>query len=288
MNFYDQRISLPEYPYGKPGVSLPEMTEAPEPLGYLIREVFDDLAPSKSQLREQVTDLEARNQELEEYAHTVAHDLKIPLTVLIMTADMIKDVPDLSGEESKECLQQIKSIAYEMNSIIDNLLLFAEVSKAEAPRESVHMDRVVANVQTRLSCMIRKQGAQLILPQVWPDALGYGPWIEEVWANYLSNALKYGGQAGRPACVELGASVLPDGMIRFWTRDSGPGIPPEVRDRLFRPFSLLGCVPNQGHGLGLSIMQHIVEKLGGQVGVESAVGEGSLFFFTLPAAAPYS
>ena len=280
MNFYDQRISLPEYPYGKPGVSLPEMTEAPEPLGYLIREVFDDLAPSKSQLREQVTDLEARNQELEEYAHTVAHDLKIPLTVLIMTADMIKDVPDLSGEESKECLQQIKSIAYEMNSIIDNLLLFAEVSRAQVPLEPVQMKRVVTNVQDRLSYMIKQEQAQIILPEVWPQAIGYEPWLEEVWTNYLSNAIKYG---GRPLRVELGASVRPDGMLRFWARDNGPGIEPEARARLFTPYHQISRLKGTaGHGLGLSIVLSIVEKLGGQVGVESELGKGSLFFFTLP------
>ena len=93
-------------------------------------------------MREQVTALEARNKELEEYAHMVAHDLKEPLTVLIMTADLIKDVPDLTSEEWREYLLQIKSTAYEMKGIINNLLLFAEVSKAEAPRDAVHMDQV--------------------------------------------------------------------------------------------------------------------------------------------------
>jgi len=236
-------------------------------------------------LRERVRALEARNRELKEYAHMVAHDLKVPLTILIMTADLLKDVPDLTREESNECLLQIKSIAYEMNSIVDNLLLFAEVSRAEAPRSAVQMDRIVVNVRTRLNYLIKEQQAQLIVPQVWPEAVGYGPWIEEVWANLLSNALKYGGP---PPCVELGASVQPDGMLRFWTRDNGPGIPPEARTRLFTPFSQTGRVPNEGHGLGLSIVFHIVEKLGGQVGVESEEGKGSLFFFTLPAAASYA
>jgi two-component system, sensor histidine kinase and response regulator len=285
MTSYDQRVSLLEFLYRKPGVTLSEIPETPETLEFLIRDVFDDLQRSKVVLREQVAGLEARNKELEEYAYMVAHDLKEPLTVLILNADLIKDVPDLTGEELKECLLQLKSTAYEMRNIIKSLLLFAQVSKAEAPRRAVHMAEVVANVQARLSYMIRERQAQLILPEVWPDAIGYEPWIEEVWANFLSNALKYG---GRPPRIELGALARPDGMLHFWTRDNGPGIPAEARTCLFtrgNPLSHLGL---SGDGLGLPIVHNIIEKLGGQVGVESEEGQGSLFFFTLPAAASYA
>jgi two-component system, sensor histidine kinase and response regulator len=282
---YKERVSLLEFLNKKPGVRLPDVSDAPETLEYLIRGAFDELQRSQVQLRERAAALEARNRELKKYDQMVAHDLKDPLTILIMTADLINDVNDLTREELRECTRQIKSIAYEMNNIITCLLLLSEVSRAEAPREAVHMGQVVANVQTRLSYLIRQQQAQLILPQVWPDAVGYAPWIEEVWANLLSNALKYG---GRPPRVELGASTRPDGMLHFWTRDNGPGIPPETRTHLFQPHNQISSITPRGHGLGLSIVLHIVEKLGGQVGVESEVGEGSLFFFTLPAAAPYA
>jgi signal transduction histidine kinase len=77
-------------------------------------------------------------------------------------------------------------------------------------------------------------------------------------------------------------------MIRFWTRDNGPGLPPKEQARLFTPFNQIGRLPNRGHGLGLSIALQIVEKLGGQVGVESELGKGSLFFFTLPASSSTS
>jgi signal transduction histidine kinase len=129
--------------------------------------------------------------------------------------------------------------------------------------------------------MIEEHQAQIVIPEVWPDAIGYGPWIEEVWANYLSNALKHGGQ---PPHIELGASSQLDNMVRFWTRDNGPGLSPDAQTCLFTPFSQIGRVAKSGHGLGLSIASNIVEKLGGEVGVESELGKGSLFFFTLPAA----
>lgn len=282
MTSYQQHVSLLEFLYRKPGVSLGDVPETPKALECLIQDVFDELHRSRAQLRAQVNALEVRNRELEEYAMSVAHDLKEPLTVLILTADLIRDVPGTGDDELKESLLQIKSTAYEMRSIITSLLLFAQVSKAEAPRCAVQMAEVVARVEARLSYMIRERQAQITLPQAWPVAIGYGPWIEEVWTNLLSNALKYG---GRPPRVELGVSASSDGMLRFWTRDNGPGIPPEARTYLFTRGNPRSRSTHSGDGLGLPIVYNIVEKLGGQVGVESEEGQGSLFFFTLPAAA---
>jgi two-component system sensor histidine kinase/response regulator len=111
--------------------------------------------------------------------------------------------------------------------------------------------------------------------------MGYAPWVEEVWVNYISNALKYGGTPSAAPRVELGAETQGDGMVRFWVRDHGPGIAPEAQLRLFTPFTRLDHVRAGGHGLGLSIVRRIVEKLGGQVSVASQVGEGSTFSFTL-------
>ena len=110
--------------------------------------------------------------------------------------------------------------------------------------------------------------------------MGHAPWVEEVWVNYISNAIKYGGQ---PPRVELGADVLADGAVRLWVADNGAGLPPDVHARLFTPFSRLDQIRARGHGLGLSIVRRIVEKMGGQVGVQSgAAGTiGCRFYFTL-------
>jgi two-component system sensor histidine kinase/response regulator len=103
--------------------------------------------------------------------------------------------------------------------------------------------------------------------------------VEEIWTNYLSNAIKYGGQ---PPCVELGATEQSDDFVRFWVRDNGNGLTGEEQARLFAPFTRLYPAQVKGYGLGLSIVQRIVDKLGGQVGVESRLGQGSTFSFTLP------
>ena len=116
------------------------------------------------------------------------------------------------------------------------------------------------------------------MPDDWPIVYGYGQWIEEVWINYISNGLKYGGQ---PPILRLGYTPQEDEMVRFWVKDNGDGLDEAAQESLFTEFSRLGNGTVEGHGLGLSIVQRIVEKLGGMVGVESKMGDGSLFYFTL-------
>ncbi len=144
------------------------------------------------------------------------------------------------------------------------------------------MGDIVAESITSLKPIIEKSKAEIILPDVWPIALGYAPWIEEVWTNYLSNAIKYGGTS---PYIEIGTDTdntenVPEGMVRFWIHDNGPGISADNQKLLFNKFERLDQVKTEGHGLGLSIVRRIIEKLGGQVGMES--NKGSLFYFTLP------
>lgn len=128
--------------------------------------------------------------------------------------------------------------------------------------------------------MITDTQAEIKVPATWPIVLGHAPWIEEVWVNYLSNAIKYG---GAPPYVEVGADMQADGTVRLWVRDNGDGIAPDVQARLFTPFTRLDQARARGYGLGLSIVRRIVEKMGGQVGMTSLgqPGQGSLFYFTL-------
>jgi two-component system sensor histidine kinase/response regulator len=180
-----------------------------------------------------------------------------------------------------------------MNNIINELLLLANVRQVEeVARTSLDMASIVAEAQKRLGDLIEEHQAEIIVPQTWPLVKSYGPWVEEVWVNYISNAIKYGGQ---PPRVELAASPpltspsraegIDEGHVRFEVRDNGPGLTPDEQARLFTPFTRLDQARAKGHGLGLSIVRRIVEKLGGQVGVDSQIGQGSVFTFTLPSGA---
>ena len=223
--------------------------------------------------------LAEQNEELEAFAHTVAHDLKNPISAILMAAVAASD-PALDEREKKSFLADIKGTAVKMNSITDNLMMLARVRKSEIHLEALDMQEILNSVFVRLRPMIQEHQAEIHSQQDWPVAVGYAPWIEEVWANYLSNAIQYGGE---PPCIQIGATTQPDGMLRFWIRDNGSGIPLEEQSKLFKPFSQIQTLKSIGHGLGLSIVRRIIERLDGQVGVESQPGQGSTFYFTLPA-----
>jgi len=170
-----------------------------------------------------------------------------------------------------------------LSSIVDELLLLAEVRKQELDLMPLAMKAVVDEALRRVADLAERAGGVTVdAPAQWPMVLGYAPWIEEVWINYLSNALKYG---GAPPRVEIGADVS-DGQVRCWVRDYGDGLTVEQQARLFTPFERLDQARATGHGLGLSIVKRIITKLDGEVGVESPglPGQGCTFWFTLPAA----
>ncbi len=235
------------------------------------------------QLQEKNEQLERQNQELDAFAHTVAHDLKNPLAVISGYADVLaQGTADLSPEELTKIGQAVKTMSRKAISITEGLLLLASVRKEEIQLQPLDMAAILEQVLARLDQMIAQTQAEVIAPASWPAALGYAPWVEEIWINYLSNGLKYG---GRPPRLELGAARRPAGVIRFWAQDYGDGIPPEAQATLFTEFTRLSEINVKGHGLGLSIVQRIAEKLGGEVGVASPgkPGHGSRFYFTLPA-----
>lgn len=221
--------------------------------------------------------------DLDSYAHTVAHDLKNPLSLIAGYANLMQeDLPIMSVEEAQETLDVIVRTTFKMTDIVNALLVLASTRRVdELDVQPLDMAGILADVQERLAPALSDSEAVLIVPDDWPVALGVGLWVEEVWVNYVSNALKYGGS---PPRVELGAEPAPDGMVRFWVRDNGPGVSAEQQATLFVEFTRMNARRAEGHGLGLSIVKRIVDRLGGEVGVESVPGQGSTFTFTLPAA----
>ncbi len=246
------------------------------------------LQVANKDLEQKLDELQARNAELDAFAHTVAHDLKNPLSTVLGFAHILAQRPEMfeTKEDMAREAGRVLSGAQKMYDIIESLLLLAGVRKEVVDLSPLDMSRIVHEVQERLGALIQEYHPEIILPASWPTAYGYAPWIEEVWANYISNAMKYGGQ---PPRLELGAEssngLNGKPMVRFWVCDNGPGLSAEQQAKLFTPFTRIHVTRAKGHGLGLSIVQRIVEKVGGEVGVVSQPGEGATFYFTLPAEA---
>jgi signal transduction histidine kinase len=260
-----------------------------------IKEQQQELEQKNVQLNQRIVERGKLIEDLEAFAHTVAHDLKNPLSIIIGYMDLVfETLEERHDTELMEMVELATRTAKRMHCIITELFTFASVREQEITPTILDMGLVVEEVETRLAHMLSEYQVELSKPTTWPAALGYAPWIEEVWINYINNALKYG---GTPPLVQLGFDLVPsdpqdvdvdvDGpacmpQIRFWVRDNGDGLSPEAQAQLFTRFTRFDQARATGHGLGLSIVKRIVEKLGGQVGVESIPGQGSLFFFTLP------
>ncbi len=254
-------------------------------------------------LQQHIAKLEDNNAELDAFARTVAHDLREPLTAIIGFSQLVLEEKRLSSRV-QESVEYILRTGYRMSNITRELLLLARMRDVDIELAPIEMAKVVHDSCDRLSLSIDDARATITVAEDWPVGLGYGPWLEEVWVNYLSNAIKYG---GKPPRIEVGAMLedrsgdpgqrrAPTGNptsapestddevhVRYWVRDNGPGIAEDDLGLLFTEFTRLDRIRARGHGLGLSIVRRIVEKLGGRVGVDSRLGEGSTFFFTLRA-----
>jgi len=243
---------------------------------------FDGLEMDITEQHQAQEERERLIAELDAFSHTVAHDLKAPLTAVIGYADLLlaDAKPSLAANHQK-LLSRVMWAGRKMANIVDELLLMADMRGVAVEVHPIDMARVVAESLKRLAFMREEYQAQIHVPPDWPIVLGYQSWLEEVWVNYLSNAIKHGGRSPQ---VELGADVLPDRMVRFWVRDHGSGIADQDLGQLFMGAGPEPRVRAGGHGLGLSIVKRIVERLGGEVGVERADGHGSCFYFTLPLA----
>lgn len=243
---------------------------------------------AEEKLRAYALELEAQNRELDAFAHMVAHDLKHPISVMVSSAEWLREAQSrISESEMVETLGAMVVRGHEVGGIVDSLLLLARLrSIDEAPLQPLDTGQLVSAARAHLASQSERCQAQIVAPATWPPAIGYGPWIEQVWDNYLSNALKYGGRPdeGVPPHIELGFDETSGPHVRFWVRDNGPGLTPEEQALLFTEFTRLAETRAGGHGLGLAVVRRIVEKLGGEVGVESQPGQGSTFWFTLPGA----
>jgi signal transduction histidine kinase len=223
--------------------------------------------------------------ELDAFAHSVAHDLRSPLCTLGGRIELATMMLGTTNEATLRChLIEAAKAVVRVNNIIDELLILAGVRRQVIVPVPVDMTAIVREALADLEGFLRPHSARVQQPDKWPESVGHAPWIVHVWVNFISNAAKYGGP---DPLITIGGEAGPGGLTnRFWVQDNGPGLAEADQKKMFVPFSRISTVRAKGHGLGLSIVRRIVEKLGGHVGVVSAPGAGARFWFELPAVVP--
>ncbi len=218
------------------------------------------------------------NQELQDFAYVVSHDLKAPLRAIRNLADWLcADYQDRLDEPGRESLRLLSSRVDRMRNLIDGVLQYSRVGRTEQRVMPVHLARLVPEIIDNLAApehvSIRIESA---LPTIEADATR----ITQVFQNLLSNAIKY---LDKPQGDIVIGCVEQDGFWKFSVRDNGPGIEPKDFERIFKLFQTLGRREDrESTGVGLTITKKIVEMYGGKIWVESEVGRGSTFLFTFP------
>jgi len=226
-------------------------------------------------------DLAQKNAELEAYAHTIAHSLKTPLAAASRFLEILhKFKSDKMTADQRHLVKQASSALAMTGEAVDALLLLSTIAQQSVELQPLDTGALVRQVLSQLADLQARTRATITLPADWPPALGYAPWVGEVWLNLLSNALKYGGS---PPGIELGGT-REGSHVRFRVRDNGQTLSEQERSRVFIPFTRLHQERAAGHGLGLATVQRIVARLGGKVGVSAGPQGGNEFFFELPAA----
>jgi signal transduction histidine kinase len=168
--------------------------------------------------------------------------------------------------------------------MIGQLLWMARLRDPATTVNKINVAQTIKAALARFRDQIERRQIVIKLDESFPEAMGHAPWIEEVFANLIGNAIKYMGENNPDPRIEITADH--QGIeVCYKVKDHGIGITPQNQHELFKPFTRLGDLPQEGSGLGLSIVKRIVTNLNGRVGLEySAPGEGSTFWFTLPAA----
>jgi signal transduction histidine kinase len=237
----------------------------------------------RGRMVQHTAELLSRTKEMDMIISTVAHDLKNPISSMIGYASLIQAYFDrMERVDILEAVQEVIDSGYHMHKMIDALLLLATLDKDdELPCLQLNTHRIIENVYHNLDSLIREKHVRIDHPENWPLAYGYDTWVETIWTNFISNAIKYG---GNPPRIVLGAKCLEDGRTHFWVQDNGNGLTAAQQAQIFKPFVRLDGYQKsvEGHGLGLTIVRKILDRIKSEIVVESEINRGSRFGFILP------
>ena len=234
------------------------------------------------QLTRRSTDLSATNKELEAFAYSISHDLRAPLRHMVGFTELLqKNSSSLLDEKGRRYMMMILESAKRMGSLIDDLLAFSRIGRAETRETTVSLDQLVREVQNEMLSETEGRNVTWKIGSL-PDLYGDRSMLKMVLVNLISNAVKFSRTRPQPE-IEIGCTEKrKDGVVLF-VRDNGVGFDMKYVNKLFGVFQRLHRPEEfEGTGIGLATVQRIIHRHGGQVWAEAQVGGGATFYLSFP------
>lgn len=235
----------------------------------------------ENRVKERTTELEKANHELEAFAYSISHDLRAPLRAINSFTHILQEEnQNRLDEEGNRVCRIIVDNAARMGILIDDLLSFSRLGRSEMNYSAISMHGLIAESLSELQMNESHTHADLQIDSL-PDAAGDRSMIRQVWVNLLSNALKFSSHVDKPVIRIWGEHTKKE--FHYHIRDNGAGFDMQFASNLFGVFQRLHSVNEfEGSGVGLAIVQRIIQRHGGSISAEAEPGKGATFHFSLP------
>jgi len=234
--------------------------------------------------------LERSNKELDDFAYIASHDLKEPLRGIHNHARfLLEDNAEKLDSESVSRLSRLVYLSQRMERLVNDLLYFSRLGRHELAIQQTNVAEVIRDIESTLDVFFAERGARIVIGTTLPEIVCDKTRVTELFRNLITNAVKYNDKPEKT--IEIGwlaEQATPEGHLErsvFYVKDDGRGIDPEFHTEIFRIFKRLQGTSEkeEGTGVGLTFVKKIVERHGGKIWLQSELGKGTTFFFTLEA-----
>jgi K+-sensing histidine kinase KdpD len=244
----------------------------------------DEIRKLNQKLANRAAELESTNKELESFAYSVSHDLRAPLRHVVGFSELLqKQAASLLDDKSQRYIKTILDSAKKMGRLIDDLLSFSRIGRAETKKSLVNLEQLVKDVVSEIEPETRGREIAWKIDAL-PVCYGDRSMLMLVLANLVSNAVKFTRMRTR-AEIEIGCADGDNDDLEVFVRDNGAGFDMQYANKLFGVFQRLHRADEfEGTGIGLATVQRIIHRHGGKVRAEGAVDQGATFYFSVPKA----
>jgi signal transduction histidine kinase len=241
------------------------------------------LKENEKKLEALLAELAAKNAELKTFVYSVSHDLKTPIvTIEGFIGALREDFGNLISKDGEKYLDYIGDAARKMELLINDLLELSRIGRLTVKKTEFPFADLISEVLKTLQPRIEERGIQVNVDEKLPLVYGEKKRLVQIMENLVSNAVKYLGKENPCPRIEVGVRENDDQKV-FFVRDNGIGIEERYFEKIFEVFQRLPAAKKigEGTGIGLAIVKRIIEHHGGRVWLESDLGKGTTFFFTL-------